>query len=109
MAAVWSARAQSFMFGLCTMLCGLGFGLFNVYSNRNILLAAPRERSGAAGGLQGVARLTGQMVGAVMITLLFDLSSLDVASRIRLAIGAMLTMLAGIMSLLRNGPPESAS
>lgn len=109
MAAVWPAHGQSLVFGLCTMLCGLGFGLFNVSNNRNMFLSAPRERSGAAGGLQGVARLTGQTVGALMMTLLFELSPLGVASRIGLAIGATLTMVAGITSLLRSGPLDASS
>jgi len=73
-----------------------------------MFLSAPRERSGAAGGLQSVARLTDQTAGAVMMTLLFELSPLDVASRIGLAIGAMLTMAAGLTSLLRSSPPDTA-
>ena len=84
------------------MLCGMGFGLFNVSNNRNMFLSAPRKRSGAAGGLQGVARLTGQTVGGVMMSLLFGLSPVDVASRVGLAIGAILTLAAGLTSLLRG-------
>lgn len=102
MAAVWPAHGQSLVFSLCTVLCGLGFALFNISNNRNIFLSAPRERSGAAGGMQGVARLTGQTAGAVMMTFLFELSPVDVASRIGLAIGAMLAMAAGLTSLLRS-------
>jgi len=58
---------------LLTMLCGLGFGLFQVPNNQNMFLAAPRERSGAAGGMQGTARLAGQTAGAIVMTLLFTL------------------------------------
>ena len=54
-----------------TMLCGLGFGLFQVPNNHNMFLSAPRERSGAAGGMQGTARLAGQTTGAIIMTLLF--------------------------------------
>jgi DHA2 family multidrug resistance protein-like MFS transporter len=86
-----------------TMLCGFGFGLFQVPNNRNMLLSAPRERSGAAGGMQGTARLTGQTVGAVAISLLFTLTSTDAAPRIGLAIGAVLALCGGLVSTLRVG------
>ncbi len=84
-----------------TMLCGLGFGLFQVPNNRNMLLSAPRDRSGAAGGMQGTARLTGQTAGAVTMSLLFALTSADAARRIGLTIGAALALGAGLVSMLR--------
>jgi MFS transporter, DHA2 family, multidrug resistance protein len=87
-----------------TALCGLGFGLFNVSNNRNMFLSAPPERSGAAGGMQGTARLVGQTSGAVVMTLLFTLTSVDVAPRLGLALGAALTLAAGLISTLRIGP-----
>ncbi len=83
-----------------TMLCGLGFGLFQVPNNRNMLLSAPRERSGAAGGMQGTARLTGQTVGAVTMSLLFTLAAGN-APRIGLGIAAASTLIAGLVSTLR--------
>ncbi|HEX7374756.1 MAG TPA: MFS transporter [Steroidobacteraceae bacterium] len=84
-----------------TMLCGLGFGLFNVPNNRNLFLFAPRERAAAAGGMQGTARLVGQTAGAVAMTLLFLVSSVDAAPRIGLAIGAVLALTAGLVSSLQ--------
>ena len=47
-------------------LCGAGFGFFQAPNNRMLLTGAPRERSGAAGGMLGTARLTGQTLGAVL-------------------------------------------
>ena len=44
-------------------LCGVGFGLFQSPNNRMMLASAPRERAGAAGGMLGTARLTGQTIG----------------------------------------------
>ena len=88
---------------LLTALCGLGFGLFNVPNNRNMFLSAPRERSSAAGGMQGSARLVGQTSGTVIMTLLFTLTSVDAAPRIGLGIGAALTLAAGLVSTLRIG------
>jgi MFS transporter, DHA2 family, multidrug resistance protein len=90
-----------------TMLCGLGFGLFNVPNNRNMFLSAPPERSDGAGGMQGTARLVGQTAGAVIMTLLFTLTSADSAPRIGLGIGAVLTLAAGLVSALRIRPMAS--
>jgi MFS transporter, DHA2 family, multidrug resistance protein len=90
-----------------TMLCGLGFSLFNVANNRNIFLSAPRERSGAAGGMQATARLIGQTAGAVTMTLLFTMASTTVAPQIGLGIAAALTLVAGLVSTLQVSPLES--
>jgi len=51
-------------------LCGFGFGLFQSPNNRTIILSAPLERSGSAGGMLGTARLTGQAFGAAFAALL---------------------------------------
>jgi DHA2 family multidrug resistance protein-like MFS transporter len=47
-------------------LCGVGFGFFQSPNNRMMLGSAPRDRAGAAGGMLGAARLTGQTFGAGM-------------------------------------------
>lgn len=86
------------------MVCGVGFGLFQSPNNRNMLLSAPLARSGAAGGMQGTARLTGQTAGAVLMTLLFTMTSMEAAPRIGLAIGAALALTAGAVSALRDRP-----
>jgi DHA2 family multidrug resistance protein-like MFS transporter len=52
-------------------LCGAGFGLFQAPNNRTMIGSAPRERSGAAGGMLAMARLTGQTAGATGVALLF--------------------------------------
>ncbi|MEO8811722.1 MAG: MFS transporter [Caulobacteraceae bacterium] len=54
-------------------LCGAGFGFFQSPNNRMMLSAAPRERAGAAGGMLGTARLTGQTFGAVLTAVFLDL------------------------------------
>ena len=93
-----------------TMLCGVGFGLFNVPNNRTMFLSAPSERSGAAGGMQGTARLVGQTAGAVIMTLLFTLTSVENAPRIGLGIGSVLTLVAGMVSVVRiNGGKRTHS
>lgn len=47
-------------------VCGLGFGLFQAPNNRLIVTSAPRVRSGAASGMLGTARVTGQALGAAL-------------------------------------------
>jgi MFS transporter, DHA2 family, multidrug resistance protein len=91
-----------------TMLCGLGFGLFQVPNNRNMFLSAPADRAGAAGGLQATARLSGQTAGGVAMSLLFSVASVDAAPGIALAIGAVLSLVAGLVSLWRVEPPQQA-
>jgi DHA2 family multidrug resistance protein-like MFS transporter len=100
-AALWPLRGSPLPLIPMTMLCGLGFGLFQVPNNHNMLLSAPRERSGAAGGMQGTARLTGQTMGAVTMSMLFTLASAVEAPRLGLAIAALLTLIAGLVSTLR--------
>jgi MFS transporter, DHA2 family, multidrug resistance protein len=87
-----------------TMLCGVGFGLFNVANNHSMFLSVSNERSGSAGGMQGTARLMGQTAGAMIMTLFFTLFPTEVAPRIALGSGAVLTLLAGLVSMLRVQP-----
>lgn len=54
-------------------LCGLGFGLFQSPNNHIILTSVPAHRSGAASGMLGTARLTGQTLGAVMLAIIFSI------------------------------------
>jgi DHA2 family multidrug resistance protein-like MFS transporter len=104
--ALWPLHGSPLPLIPLMMLCGLGFGLFQVPNNRNMLLSAPRERSGAAGGMQGTARLTGQTVGAVTMSLLFTLAAGD-APRIGLGIAAALTLIAGLVSTWRSATTAS--
>jgi MFS transporter, DHA2 family, multidrug resistance protein len=84
---------------VCLVLCGLGFGLFQTPNNRNMLLSAARERSGAAGGMQAMARQFGQSAGAALVSLLF---SWQAAPALALGVGAGLALIAAVTSLLRR-------
>jgi DHA2 family multidrug resistance protein-like MFS transporter len=51
--------------------------------------------------MQGTARLTGQTLGAVLVTVLFTLAPIEVAPRIGLGVAAVLASTAGLVSTLR--------
>lgn len=102
--SVWPAQANHGLVLAFTSLCGLGFGMFQTPNNRTMFLSAPSERSAAAGGLQGTARLTGQTTGAVMVTLLFGWLGAAAAPRAALAMGALLALAAAGVSLLQARP-----
>jgi MFS transporter, DHA2 family, multidrug resistance protein len=81
-------------------LCGLGFGFFQAPNNRAILASAPRARSGAAGGMLGVARLLGQTVGAAAVAILFRAYG-AAGSHLALFVAALLAVTAAAVSALR--------
>jgi DHA2 family multidrug resistance protein-like MFS transporter len=98
LAALWPLHGSPAPLVAFTMICGLGFGFFQTPNNRNMLLSAPRARSGAAGGMQGTARLAGQTAGGVVMTLLFTVASTAAAPRYGLAVGAALALTAAFVS-----------
>jgi hypothetical protein len=85
-----------------TSLAGLGFGLFQTPNNQNMLLAAPKERGGAAGGAQGTARLTGLTLGRLPTGLLFALLPSSVAVHWGLTLAALAALAGGVISLSRS-------
>lgn len=78
------------------LLCGIGFGLFQVPNNRTMFLAAPAERSAAAGGLQGTARLAGQTAGALVVTFVLAAAPLAFAPRLSIAFAAAAALIAAL-------------
>ncbi|MBW6401629.1 MFS transporter [Roseomonas sp. HJA6] len=83
-------------------LCGAGFGFFQTPNNRTLLGAAPRSRSGAAGGMSSTARLFGQSTGAALVALLLSRFAPDGTS-LALATGASLAAIAALVSVARVG------
>ena len=103
LAAFWPIHDRLWPLVGFLMLSGFGFGIFQTPNNRNMLLSAPRERSGAAGGMQGTARLLGQTLGSVIMALLFTTLSSAAAPRIGLAVSAGLALAGGLVSAMRIG------
>ena len=90
-------------------MCGFGFGVFQSPNNRMMLMAAPRERAGAAGGMLGTARLTGQTFGAVMVAIFLHYFG-DRGEVIGLFVAAGFALVAASVSLSRTAvrPPASS-
>lgn len=84
-------------------LCGAGFGLFQSPNNHTILTSAPQRRSGAASGMLGTARLTGQTIGAVLLGIVFSAFGAQHAHgpAVALALAASFSAIAGAFSGMR--------
>ncbi len=85
-------------------LCGFGFGCFQATNNSIIISSAPLSRSGSASGMMATARLTGQIMGASLVALLFYLLPVESSSNI-LFVGAVFAALAMILSCARLSLP----
>ena len=81
-------------------LCGLGFGFFQSPNNRTLIASAPRERTGAAGGMLATARLSGQSLGAAGVAILFRAFSAK-GSNLALGVAAAIALTAAVISVSR--------
>ena len=81
-------------------LGGIGFGLFITPNNSTIIASAPRERSGGASGMLGMARLLGQTVGAAFVAVLFAMFP-GHGMRYALVFGAVIAVVSAVISSLR--------
>ncbi len=98
--ALLPERAGTFDIVWRMALAGAGFGLYQSPNNRAMQAAAPRARSGGASGMQGMARLLGQTLGASLTALLF--SRLGGGGAIAaIWLGAGFGVLGGLVSALR--------
>jgi DHA2 family multidrug resistance protein-like MFS transporter len=87
-------------------LCGLGFGFFQAPNNREIISSAPKDRTGGASGMLGMARLTGQTVGAVLVALIFNMFS-HAGNTVALILAACFAIGGTIVSSMRIGRPRA--
>lgn len=86
---------------LAIALCGAGFGGFMAPNNRTMLSAAPKARSGGAGGMQATARLLGTTIGTTTAALAFQLVP-GTGPRVALAAAVGFAAAAGALSLTRR-------
>jgi DHA2 family multidrug resistance protein-like MFS transporter len=106
--ATLSAAPGPFEISWRMALCGIGFGLFQAPNNRMMLTAAPRERAGAAGGMLGTARLTGQTLGAVLTAIFLHLLG-PPGEVVGLWVAAGFAALAAAVSLSRTAVRAAAA
>lgn len=100
--AVLADQPGAWPLGSALALCGIGFGLFQSPNNHIILTSPPLRRAGAASGMLGTARLTGQSLGAVLLALIFSAAGIGEGGvEFALALAAALAAVAAMFSLLR--------
>ncbi|MBJ9984578.1 MFS transporter [Acinetobacter sp. S40] len=98
--ASFNGELPIWAFVIIMMMCGLGFGLFLTPNQRLLLSSAPLARSGVAGGMLNVARISGQTLGATLVAFSLHLSNGPIASM--LWIGAMFAFIATLSSIFRS-------
>ena len=89
--------------GMC--FCGIGFGGFQTPNNRTMLLAAPKERSGGAGGMIATVRLIGQISGAITASAVFHF--LGPLSPVTLLTASALALMGTLLSYRRRGQDKT--
>ena len=86
---------------ICMAICGAGFGGFQSPNLKAILSSAPPNRSGGASGVIAMGRLIGQTSGAAVVALCLGLFGASQGPITALAIGALFSALAAIVSFAR--------
>jgi DHA2 family multidrug resistance protein-like MFS transporter len=91
------------------LLCGIGFGIFQSPNNRSIQGSVSRDRSGGAQAIQGMARVVGQTVGAIIVAIVFSAESRTAGSGVTtdaivvtLTIAAAVAFMAAAASIWRG-------
>lgn len=100
--ALWPVGQTIAPLAAAALVCGAGFGLFQVPNNRTMFLTAPPGRSAAAGGLQGTARLAGQTAGALLIASALAAAPMATAPRLAAGLAAISALIAAWLSWTRN-------
>jgi DHA2 family multidrug resistance protein-like MFS transporter len=85
------------------VLSGAGFGMFQTPNNRTMISAAPRERSGGASGMQGIARSLGMTAGATLVAVCLSRDPTN-GAQVALFAGVGFALLGATMSVLRLSP-----
>lgn len=89
------------------ILSGIGFGLFQTPNNRTQFLYAPVDRAASAGGVQGTARLAGQVSGALTASVLLSAGSVKMAAPIAFGMAALAAFASAAISW-SNDPREGS-
>jgi DHA2 family multidrug resistance protein-like MFS transporter len=103
--ALWPIKETVAPLVASAIVCGVGFGLFQVPNNRTMFLSAPAERSAAAGALQGTARLAGQTAGAMFLAFVLTVAPIAIAPRAAIGLAAIAALMAAWVSWSRAPVP----
>lgn len=99
--------ASDWQLAAALFACGSGFVLFQTPNNHALMLSAPPERSGAASGMLGLARVFGQTSGASMVAIAFSWS-VEGGATAALTAAAITAALAGLIGLSRRAVSGAA-
>ncbi|MRT55202.1 DHA2 family efflux MFS transporter permease subunit [Enterobacteriaceae bacterium RIT693] len=104
--ALLPSHAQAWDIGLRSLVCGIGFGIFQSPNNREMMANASRENSGYASGILAIMRTFGQCLGAAIVGIILAVYGSVIwqqpqAVRVSLWIAAGATLLAIGFSGLR--------
>ena len=84
-------------------VCGVGFGFYQTPNNIVMVMATPEERTGAAGGMQATARLTGQTFGSTLVSIIFSIVTImSVSIQVCLATAICFAVVACVFSVDRG-------
>jgi DHA2 family multidrug resistance protein-like MFS transporter len=101
----WLSESGSVMaLMLPSLLCGLGYGVFQAPNNREIMALAPVAMSAAASGVLATVRTFGQCLGTASVALVVALSAGAVQGA--LWVSAAVTLLALLFSVYRLSLPR---
>ncbi|WP_395491096.1 MFS transporter [Cedecea davisae] len=105
--ALLPEHASAWDIGLRSLVCGIGFGIFQSPNNREMMANASREHSGYASGVLAIMRTFGQCLGAAVVGIILalygnQLTQEPQAVRLSLWIAACATLLAIAFSGLRT-------
>lgn len=108
--ALLPTHAQAWDIGLRSLVCGIGFGIFQSPNNREMMANASRENSGYASGILAIMRTFGQCLGAAIVGIILALYGNAIwqepqAIRLSLWVAAGATLLAISLSGLRTRQP----
>lgn len=95
------------IFGI--ILCGAGFGLFQTPNNRTMFLSAPVDRAASAGGVQGTARLSGQVTGALIASIILAILPASDASDFSFGVAALVAISSAAISSTAGSNRERAA
>ena len=98
---IWlSPNENTLLIGIQMAICGVGFGFFQAPNNRALMSSTPMQRAGAAAGLIALSRVTGQIVGAMLVAVIFRM--FGQSGHAALSIAAALALSASALSFARR-------